>query len=1106
MSPGAARRLRIQLLGQAGWQTELAAGHLSSKFAALVAVVAVGGRQARDTVARQLWPGDLARARDNLRQHVTRLRRVTGHAVFVQDESIELATGVDCDVFGSPAEWPLPQLLAAQPLLAGMAYPDLHALQVWIDLHRERWQARIADALVQRSISLENTQDAISALALVGRATELAPWLESAWRARMRLHYLAADHAAAARAYSQLQTQLALVHTLPSAETLALWRTIERGGAAPVRPTMIPASLLRPPVLIGRERHWAAMQGAWQLRQPFLLRGEAGIGKTRLLLDFVRQAGSAVVVAGRKGDALAPYSTLGTLLRALIDQQGLVLDPWVQRAVTRLIPEAPTPLDGPPADQIVLWRAVDTLLQQAAESGVRSITLDDLHFADVASLEAWRWLAAGPSAQVLHFGFATRPMADSPQQALVQDWLTDSARPHLVDLPALTLDELTRLLETLDLAGAPARVTAQALHSHAGGQPYLALETLKEVLLKPTDATKAGLPTPSNAVPLLQRRVLAVPAFAQPLLRLTAVLGIDLHHGPAALGRTPAEHMAMAAALEAHGVLRDGQFVHDLMRTAVLDSLAPDKWPHWHGVAAAALESDARVPRARVAHHWAAARRWPQAASAYRAAGRDARDAGRLPESALLFEEAANCSHLAGDRAAEFEAVHDHFEANCDRLSPAESTKLVERLATLACLPEQQVRVAIADAHVAFVKLDRGPAVLARASRAVAQATPFEHLRGEALNLQGLALVQMGHHEEALASCRQAVDLAQDQGQTRKAQEWQANLAYVCYAAGRIGEAITLNRALLDEFEAAGDTASAGQVEGNLANLVLLAGLPAQALSAAERARQRLRVMQAGPGNPLVVLNAVALGSALIHAGRFEEALALLTPARDHLAEAPAPTQIKVRLTLAHLWLLLGDSAQALAALEVDDSPWPEAISTQLSWIRAQAAMIDGQTPQAALAPVGARRRDHWQAPLSQAPWLEWSRQGDAAEVAQQMARVAVQYEQAGMPGMARSAVLRRIHRLCEINDRDAVETAATLARGLRPVMGEGLQATTYMPEAWQILAQALERAGDQSAADACLADGRRWITETALPHVPAPWETSFLQRNPVNRRLCGSG
>jgi DNA-binding SARP family transcriptional activator len=298
--------LRFQLLGRPCWRTETAEAPLQAKFAALVACVAVGGRQARDAVARQLWPGDLDRARDNLRQHVTRLRKATGHTVFIQDESIELCAGVDCDTAEDPARWPLQALLEERQCLAGIEYPGLSGLKAWLEHQRQRWNALIGDALLQRCGELESAAELAQALRLAGRATEIAPWLEAGWRTRMRLQYLAGDHAAAAHTFTQLKLQLGPVHATPGAETLALWRTIERGGTAPPRPATIPASLLRPPVLVGREPQWAAMEAAWQLRRPFLLRGEAGIGKTRLLFDFARQHGAAVLVSGRKGDAHAP--------------------------------------------------------------------------------------------------------------------------------------------------------------------------------------------------------------------------------------------------------------------------------------------------------------------------------------------------------------------------------------------------------------------------------------------------------------------------------------------------------------------------------------------------------------------------------------------------------------------------------------------------------------------------------------------------------------------------------------------------------------------------------------------------------------------------------
>ena len=111
--------LRIDLLGSPGWRCASVSGRLEGKFAPLVARVVVAGRQPRDALARLLWPGDLRRANDNLRQHVRRLRAATGHDVLVQGESVSAAAGVECDVWGRPLDWPAETLLQCGEFLAG---------------------------------------------------------------------------------------------------------------------------------------------------------------------------------------------------------------------------------------------------------------------------------------------------------------------------------------------------------------------------------------------------------------------------------------------------------------------------------------------------------------------------------------------------------------------------------------------------------------------------------------------------------------------------------------------------------------------------------------------------------------------------------------------------------------------------------------------------------------------------------------------------------------------------------------------------------------------------------------------------------------------------
>jgi len=103
------------------------------------------------------------------------------------------------------------------------------------------------------------------------------------------------------------------------------------------------------------------------------------------------------------------------------------------------------------------------------------------------------------------------------------------------------------------------------------------------------------------------------------------------------------------------------------------------------------------------------------------------------------------------------------------------------------------------------------------------------------------------------------------------------------------------------------------------------------------------------------------------------------------------------------------------------------------------------------------------------------------------------QYEAGGMAGTARSAMLREMDRLAEIEGDDAAATAAALAAQVRPGIDAGLHPWTYVPEAWLIVAGACERAGDGDNGRACRAAGRRWI-ERALPHVGAEFRAAFVE------------
>jgi predicted ATPase len=133
------------------------------------------------------------------------------------------------------------------------------------------------------------------------------------------------------------------------------------------------------------------------------LLGDAGIGKTRLLeeLEQVAKGRGALVLAGR---AWAMHmrlayallvDALGTHLRELpaSDRERLVDDlPELDNLFVELPRRALAPLNDPELEKTRLFEAVSRLVERLAGSRTVVLTLDDVQWADLASIEMLHYL------------------------------------------------------------------------------------------------------------------------------------------------------------------------------------------------------------------------------------------------------------------------------------------------------------------------------------------------------------------------------------------------------------------------------------------------------------------------------------------------------------------------------------------------------------------------------------------------------------------------------------------------------------------------------------------------------------------------------------------
>jgi predicted ATPase len=352
----------------------------------------------------------------------------------------------------------------------------------------------------------------------------------------MELHYLQGERAAALTVYDRLAAELdRVLDAAPSRRTSELMATI-RAAPAPqaVVRRDIPTSLLRPSRLVGRDRERTDLRTAWAEQRVFWLLGEAGLGKTRLIGEFAdeatagRESAHVLVASARPGDAGVPYASLGRALRAVVAQRSTRLDPEQLNEVARVLPE----IDGGhaslvPRHRFALHSALEALLRDAHAGGLVALVIDDLHFADGASLETLQGLVLAESLSELRWGFARRPAEGDAAIEAFAAALDEAHRVEFVALGALDEAAMHELVASLGLDRLDPAHLAPLLIKHTGGNPLYALETLKHLIATGARSFDDGLPRPQSVRHLIERRLRQLSATAIALARTAAIAGVD---------------------------------------------------------------------------------------------------------------------------------------------------------------------------------------------------------------------------------------------------------------------------------------------------------------------------------------------------------------------------------------------------------------------------------------------------------------------------------------------------------------------------------------------------------------------------------------------------
>lgn len=975
------------------------------KTRALLAYLAVqGGRQPREKLTALLWPeSDDERGRSALRQTLALLtdalrsgtcQEGTTHLV-VRREALAFDFGsrhqLDVQVVlaasalanshsGPPTVSRIRQLQDAVEryrgdFLEGFSLSDAPEFDVWASTYRELLHRRVDGLLDSLSRWQCDTGDLHGAIDTAARWVAHNRLNETAHRRVMELRFLTGDRAAALQAYETCSAILdEELGTHPDVETQALAARIRSEGAPrrPLqeRPPFIPAPSVEMPMVGRADAHGRLVADFYALPQSgaraVVVRGEAGIGKTRLVAEFLRWATGhgSDVLEGRAFEAGGglPYQPLLEAFRSRLrmepELRQLLSDTWLAE-LSQVLPEVRDRCPGLPiqpttsdaAARARLFEAAAVLGEAIARRAPTVLFIDDVQWADSASLDLLQYAARHWSRAraplLLVLGVRTDATGDIARLA---EWLHHIGRDvpvtslSLTPLSALDTLELVRACwDQAALAAPDAAVAAEQfggwLFAETRGHPFFLVEMLKSLVERGVltvggqgtwtanpdsgDLTSLQGFVPPSVRDVVCGRLERLDPVARNVITAAAVLGhrvdFDVLHRVAELSER--DTLAALDTLLARSFLQEAEesgactFVHDKVREVVYAEAGDARRRVLHRCAADVLEQSG-APAAELARHAFAAGMRSRAIQHSMSAGDDALHLFAAQDARVHYERALAWLELL-DSAAERAQYAQHLYAELGRASELAGDETnarhayenLLRLARDTGQPELEIRALNRLAGVAVrstLNLETAAALLGSAQERLAASGDKASRADTELSLAELSMFRWNLNS-ALDHAKRALALARELDEREQVARSLNMLATVESHAGRVDDGVVHAEEAQEIANALGNQLLEADSLCLVAEMRVRLGHIQASIDAASRARI-LSAHMRHPQEQARSAHKLAIG--LVDAGRYEEALHVAQEGVELARWSGHPMTLLLNL------LLVGNAQRALWAVE----------------------------------------------------------------------------------------------------------------------------------------------------------------------------------------------